>query len=204
MTTRLLRATCHAAIAAACLFLHTPVLADRALADGIPADVPPQRSEPVALRIVEDATSQVHRIVIPRAEFAKLAGDLPSGDPVASAPSIRSIMAALAVSAAVACGLVAFRRGRADRLAAVVLCGLSLAGVGASLAGGSALADLAVPDELSRSPRPRSVVADPDSVTLTQGGKVILEIAEEGEEAIVIVVGTAAQATPHSTPARGR
>lgn len=127
MTTRLLRTTCHAAIVAACLFLPMPVLADRAPADEIPAAVPPQRSEPVALQISEDAKAGVHRIVIPKAVLAKLAGDLPWTNPVVSATPTRSIIAALAASAAVACGLVAFRRGRADRLAAVVLCGLALA-----------------------------------------------------------------------------
>jgi hypothetical protein len=121
--------------------------------------------------------------------LAKLAGDLPDAGTIGSAFPSRSIVAAFALSAAVACGLVVLRRGRADRLAAVLLCGLSLAGAGALLAGIPALADIPAPDGLPRRPRPRPFAGRPESVTLAQGGTVILEIGEEGNEAVVLVVG---------------
>lgn len=189
MTTRLPHAMCRTVITAICLCLPATVLADRAAPDELPTAVAPQRSEPLALVVVEEAEAPTHRIVIPQAVLAKLAGDLPGVDTVASATPARSIVAALALSAAVACGLVAFRRGRADRLAAVLLCGLSLAGAGALLAGGPALADIPAFDGPSPRPRPRPFAGRPESVTLAQGGKVILEIGEDGNEAVVLVVG---------------
>lgn len=180
------------AIAAACLCTTSVALADRAAADA----TPPQQSKPLALRVAEDPDARVHRIVIPQAVLADLAGDVPIAT-IASASTIRSMVAAVALSAAVACGLVAFRRGRPGRLAAVVLCGLSVAGAGHLLVGGTALADVAVPDGPGvpggpRRPRPRPFVDGPESVTLAQGGRVILEIGEVGGDAVVLVVGTRA------------
>jgi hypothetical protein len=165
-----------------------------ASADRLPPDKPllappAQRSAPLPLTVEADADTPVHRIVIPKAVLAKLAGDLPDAGTIGSAFPSRSIVAAFALSAAVACGLVVLRRGRADRLAAVLLCGLSLAGAGALLAGIPALADIPAPDGLPRRPRPRPFAGRPESVTLAQGGTVILEIGEEGNEAVVLVVG---------------
>ena len=189
MPTPMLRTICRPLIAAVCLCLPTIALLDRAYAD---AAAEPAPFEPMALRIAEDATSPVHRIVIPKAVLAKLAGDLPDAGSMAAATPTRSIMAALAVSAAVACGLVAFRRGRADRLAAVLICGLSLDGAGAVLLGEPAFADLALPGQEPRRPRPQPVVTEPESVTLAQGGRVILEVGGADGDAVVLIVGKAA------------
>jgi hypothetical protein len=100
-------------------------------------------------------------------------------------------VAAFALSAAVACGLVVSRRGRPGRLAATLIFGLVAAGAAGLLPGmlapeDTAVADLAFPRE---KPLPRPAGDRPDSVVLAQGGKVILEIAAGGEEAVVIVVG---------------
>jgi len=196
MTPRLFRNGYRTAITAVCLCLPTIALADRAPADVRPgrADLP-QRSAPLPLQIAEDAAAPAHRIVIPKAVLAKLAGDLPGAAHIASVPPVRSIVAAIALSAAVACGLVASRRGRPGRIAAALLCGLTLAcGL---LVGGPAVADLAVPDREPLVEASELVQlagkAAPDSVTLGQGGKVILEIGAEGD-AVVLVVGKAAPA----------
>ena len=151
MTTPMVRTSCSTAIAAVCLCLSTTAFADTAFADIPPPDSPAaQRRQAVPLRIAEDAEAEVHRIVIPKAVLAKLAGDLPDAGSIAAATPTRSIVAARAVSAAVACGLVAFRRGRADRLAAVLICGLSLAGAGAVLLGELAFAKGALPGQEPR------------------------------------------------------
>lgn len=193
MTTPMVRTTCRTAIAAVCLCLSTTAFADTAFADIPPPDSPAaRRRQAVPLRITEHAEAEVHRIVIPKAVLAKLAGDLPDAGSIAAATPTRSIVAALAVSAAVACGLVAFRRGRVDRLAAVVICGLSLAGAGAVLLGEPAFADLALPGQEPRRPRPQPVVTEPESVTLAQGGSVILEVGAADGDAVVLVVGKAA------------
>ena len=93
-----------AAMAASCVGLASTALADRAPADEIPAAVPAAEkmnpSEPLPLRLERDAKALTHRIVIPRAVLAKLAGDLPGAAHVATATPARSIVAALALSAA--------------------------------------------------------------------------------------------------------
>jgi hypothetical protein len=194
-----------AAIAATCVGLSTAALADRAPPDKISAAVPVaekmDRSEPLPLRLERDAESPTHRIVIPKAVLAKLAGDLPGADPIASVTPARSIAAALALSAAVAVGLVASRRGRPGRLAAVVLCGLAATGAGGLLTGNLAFADLAAPGQ-PRGSRPRPAAAAPAFVTLAQGGKVILEIGEAGGDAVILVVGTEAVDTDQKEPQR--
>ncbi len=197
-----------AAIAANCMCLSTAALADRAPADEIPAAVPVaekmDRSEPLPLRLKRDAESPTHRIVIPKAVLAKLAGGVLGADPIASVTPARSIVAALALSAAVAFGLVAFRRGRPGRLAAIVICGLAVTGTGAMLLGGPALAD-APPHPLPPALREifrRPAAEAPASVTLAQGGTVILEIGEAGGDAVILVVGTEAADKDQKEPPR--
>jgi predicted cobalt transporter CbtA len=120
---------------AACL-LPTTVLADRLpvappLVGGEAASAQDeQRSAPLPLRLEEDEASPVHRIVIPAAVLAKLAGMPLRSTSDTAAATIRSVVAGIALSVAVGCGLVAFRRGRPIRIAAVVLIGLALAGGG--------------------------------------------------------------------------
>jgi len=182
-----------AAIAATCVGLSTAALADVPVAEKM------DRSEPLPLRLERDAESPTHRIVIPKAVLVKLAGGVLGADPIASATPARSIMAALALSAAVAFGLVASRRGRPGRLAAVVLCGLAVTGAGGLLTGNLALADLAAPGQ-PRGARPRPAAKAPASVTLAQGGKVILEIGEAGGDAVILVVGTEAAENDQKQP----
>jgi hypothetical protein len=83
-----------------------------------------------------------------------------------------------------------------------VVCGLSLAGAGALLGGGPALADLAAPDGSPRRARPQPVMHVPESVTLAQGGKVILEIGEAGGDAVIFIVGTEAADKDQKEPPR--
>ncbi|MFN9367960.1 MAG: hypothetical protein ACK6CT_04200 [Planctomycetia bacterium] len=176
------------------------------LADELPAAIPPQRSAPLPLTVEADPATPVHRIVIPKAVLAKLAGDFPGAGAIASASPARSIVAALALSAAVACGLVASRQGRPGRLAATVLVGL----IAAATTGAVVYADKGPPPSLARRPDrveppggERSAGERPESVVLAQGGKVILEIAAGGEEAVVIVVGKKPEAKePNVRPPR--
>jgi hypothetical protein len=197
-----------AAITATCLCLPLAVLADEAPAD-IPAiepAAPTETSAPLPLRLERDAKAPTHRIVIPTAVLAKLAGELPGAAHIASITPVRSIVAAVALAAAVACGLVVSRRGRPGRLAAAVLWTITLTGTGALLLGGPALADRAPSGpprpadvdaqeflEIVAASKPRRPAADaPASVTLAQGGKVVIEIAADGED-VVLVVGENAE-----------
>ncbi len=162
--------------------------------DELPAALPTQRSAPLALTIAEDAATPVHRIVIPKAVLATLAGDLPDASTIASASPTRSIVAALAVSAAVACGLVASRRGRPGRLAAGVIVGLMAAGL---LPGIGASADQAPANApprpiVGRPIAPPAEAGGADAVVVAHGSKMLLEIAPDDAEAIVLVVGKAA------------
>ena len=182
-----------------------------------PLPAPPaQRSAPLPLTVEEDATTPVHRIVIPKAVLAKLAanqpdgrGDYPGGQVGAASPT-RSIVAALALSAAVACGLVVARRGRPGRLAAGLIIGLVTAGAAGLLPGTTTLADRAAANAPPPRAESRPAADRPESVVIAQGAKVILEIAEGGAEAVVIFVGKPQAANArienqlHSTPPPGR
>lgn len=165
-----------------------------ASADLLPPEKPqpvpaPQRSAPLPLTVEEDAAAPVHRIVIPKAVLAKLAGDPTDSSSIASARNGRSIVAALALSAAVACGLVVARRGRPGRLAAGLIIGLVTAGAAGLLPGITALADRAAANAPPPRAESRPAADRPESVVIAQGAKVILEVAEGGDEAVVIVVG---------------
>jgi len=82
----------------------------------------------VPLQIEAEAAESHHGRVIPAALLTERAGDpAVSGEP-SSSSSTRGIIATLAPSVAVALGLIAFRRGRASRLAAVIACGVVVAG----------------------------------------------------------------------------
>jgi hypothetical protein len=185
---------------AACLCLPTTVRAD-----GLPVAPPllggeaasaqdEQRSAPLPLRLEEDEASPVHRIVIPAAVLAKLAGMPLRSTSDTAAATIRSVVAGIALSVAVGCGLVAFRRGRPIRIAAVVLIGLALAGGGGVCRLAPAHADM-LPDALfSGRTRPRNPRAEViDVATLRQGGKVIVELSQDKDGEVVFVVGKQAE-----------
>lgn len=163
--------------------------ADVAFPDELPPAIPAQRSAPLPLTVEEDAAAPVHRIVIPKAVLAKLAGDPTDSSSIASARNGRSIVAALALSAAVACGLVVARRGRPGRLAAALIIGLVTAGAAGLFPGTTTLADRAAANVPPPRAEARPAADRPESVVIAQGAKVILEIAEGGDEAVVIVVG---------------
>lgn len=184
-------------VSAAVLCFASAAFADLIVPDEQRPAAPAQRSQPLPLTVAEDAATPVHRIVIPRAVLAKLAGDLPDASTIAFAPHGRSIVAALALSAAVACGLVASRRGSPGRRAATGVVVLVAVGAAGLLPGGLAHADRAAanvppPAIVGRPIAPFPDAARPDSVVVAQGGKVVLEIAPEDAEAIVLVVGKAA------------
>lgn len=143
-------------------------------------------SAPLPLRLEADDDSPAHRIVIPAAVLAKLA-DVPlRARRTTSLSTTRSVAAGIALSAAVGFGFVAYRRGRVARIAAVMLVGLAAAGGGALVS--PAWADIpAWPGPFLPVPQPQREVVD--VVTLRQGAKVVLELAEADDETIVIVVG---------------
>lgn len=145
-------------------------------------------SAPLPLRLEADDSSLAHRIVIPAAVLAKLA-DVPLGGRRTTwVSTTRSVVAGVALSAAVACGFVAYRRGRATRIPAVMLIGATVAGAGIACFS-SAWADVppAIRRESLRVPMPRRHVVD--VVTLRQGARVIVEIAADGEDTIIFAVG---------------
>ncbi|MFN9369715.1 MAG: hypothetical protein ACK6CT_13285 [Planctomycetia bacterium] len=190
------RSCLRAVLTAVVLCSASAAIADLIVPDEQPPAAPAQRSAPLPLTVEEDAATPVHRIVIPKAVLAKLAGDVPDASTIASASHGRSSVAALALSAAVACGLVASRCGRPGRLAAGVIVGLVAAGAARLIPGIPARADRAAanvpPPRVGRPVAPVPDAARPDSVVVAQGAKVVLEIAPEGAEAIVLVVGKAA------------
>lgn len=158
-------------------------------------DTAGRSSAPVPLQIEVDAAASHHRLVIPAALLTERAGDAAvSGEP-SSISSTRGIIAALALSAAVALGLIAFRRGRASRLAAVIACGVVAAGAAGLPDCDVARADVPGPLFFERPVRQRPTTVAPRSVTLAQGGKVIVEITAGDEEHVVFVVGNARNRT---------
>ncbi len=146
-----------------------------------------RESDPLPLRLEVGRAADVHRIRIPAAVLARLA-DVPlRARRTTSASTARSVAAGIALSLAVGCGFVAYRRGRAPRIAAATLVGLAVAGGGALIC--PAWADIM--PEFGWRPQPRGVPVD--RVELRQGGRVILELTEADDEAIVMVVGGGAR-----------
>ena len=114
----------HAAIAAACVCLPLTIFSGTLRAD---IRVPDRRDPEtegveVTLHVREDADRPGHALRIPRHLLESLAERAPDGGGSTATPGrTRSIVAGIALSAAVACGLVAFRR-RAARGAAALVC----------------------------------------------------------------------------------
>jgi hypothetical protein len=140
----------------------TTVFADKALPNEAPPPAEPQAaaSEPVRLIIRKDVGAKTSRIIIP----AKFVPGGVAGEKVGALSPTRSVIAGLALSAAIAGVFIVARRGNRKAVAVVVL------GVIAAGAVTSAVADIRVPDE----PEAKSqiiieVVADGDEVVLIQG-----------------------------------
>jgi hypothetical protein len=141
---------------------------------------------PLPLRLEADDDSPTHRIVIPAMVLATLA-DVPlRARHSMSVSTTRSVAAGITLSAAVGFGFVAYRRGRATRIAAVMLIGAAVAGAGACVSPAWADIPPGRPWRILPVPQPREVV---DVVTLRQGANVVLELAEADDQTIVIVVG---------------
>jgi len=190
------------AVAAACVGLVTPgyadVLPNRLFVPrqglDLDRDDEAQEAAPLPLRIAADADAATHRIVIPAALIADLA-DVPLRARRVSeaAATTRSVVAGLALSLAVGCGLLAFRRGRPTRTAAVVLIGLSLAGGGGACLLSTARADIPSFPAPER-PRPRGPRLEViDVATLRQGGRVLVELTADEDDEVVFVVGGKAE-----------
>ncbi len=146
------------------------------------------RSELLPFQVDRDSSAPIHRILIPPAALAKLAGVVGEVDGVVVVGRSRSIVAALALSASVAFGFVACRRGRAGRRAAGVAGVLAIACVSGLLANGPASADVPPPTEFPRVP---SFDPKPRQPEGRKGGdeRVVLEAKDSDDEAVVLVVG---------------
>ena len=142
-------------------FLSTAtVFADKALPDEA---LPPEPkaaavSEPAKLIVRKDLRAKTSRIVIP----AKYIAGAQAAEKVGSLSPTRSIVAGLALSAAIAGVFIAVRRGK--RVAAVAV--LSVIALGAVT---SAVADIRLPDEERKSQIIVEVVAHGDEIVLIQG-----------------------------------
>jgi hypothetical protein len=154
---------------------------------GLQADVRGNRARPVALHVEEDRTAAIHRLEIPAAVLTQLAGGGRPATSLAAAGTIRSVVAGIALSAAVAFGFVAYRRGRAARLATVVLCGLAVAGGGGYFAA-TVWAD--IPPGMP--PLSQQEVLARLLQEVGPAGKVVVETAKVGEDEVVLILGTKA------------
>ena len=154
---------------------------------GLQADVRGNRARPVELHVEEDRTAASHRLRIPAAVLAQLAGGGRPATGVAGTDTIRSVVAGVALAAAVGCGFVAYRRGRSARLATVAICGLAAAGSGGFFA---ARVSADIPPgmpPLSQDEVLRRILQEVGSA-----GKVIVETAPAGLDEIVLVIGSKA------------
>jgi len=157
-------------------------------------------SEPQPLIVRQSAEAEEHRIVIP----ARLLDELvkrhaPAGkgrepddgaDEKAAVLPIRSIVAALSLSAAVAAGLVVFgsRRGRSNRTL-LILCGAVVAGAAVLQATESVFADLLDPQGGPRRPRVRPRPSeDEPAAEAGPAGRIVIEV-QEGRDAVVLLLG---------------
>lgn len=145
----------------AALFSTATVWADKALPDeALPPAAKPAESSPAKLIVRKDLRAKTSRIIIP----AKFVAGAATPDPkVGSLSPTRSIVAGLALSAAIAGVFIAARRGKRV-VAAVVVLGIVTLG---SMA--SAVADLRLPDEAKKAQIIIEIVPDGDEVVLVQG-----------------------------------
>lgn len=165
------------------------------------ADIPPlnrpadeaapaagQRSDPLPLRVRQDPRAEHPRIVIPAKLLAGLVKPQP-GDKAATT-QLRSIIAAIALSAAVAAGLVISRsrlRHPGQRWL-LSLCGLvSLTAI--VVATNTAFADLLPPGGGPRRPRPAPADEhDADERPFRPGPRtIVIEVTQEGNEVLLLL-----------------
>lgn len=151
-------------------------------------DIPP-RSAAMPLTVGRNGQSDGHRIVIP----AKVLADLvkPGKDDNAGSASLRSIIAAIALSAAVACGLVAggSRSRLTGRNAILLSCVFVSLTAAVALAATTALADLLPPGGGPRRPRPVPGTVRPDEEQQPRraSGKIVIEVAGDGHEVLLLI-----------------
>jgi hypothetical protein len=136
-------------------------LADKALSDeALPPAAKPVASAPAKLIVRKDLRAKTSRIIIP----AKYVAGAATADPkVGSISPTRSIVAGLALSAAIAGVFIAARRGKRMTTAAIIL------GIVAAGAVTSAVADIRLPDEEKTAQIIIEVSPDGDEVVLIQG-----------------------------------
>lgn len=157
------------------------------LDDAVVNGDPRERSRPLPLRIEKDAASPHHRIVIPAAVLAAMRNEAEESASDVRNPSSRSIFAAVALSAAAALGLVAYRRGRTWKVAAVLACGIAAAEAIHVPLHDVARAD--IPAGVFGRERRRPETAVPKAVMLGQGTSVIVEVTRDGQKDVVLIVG---------------
>ena len=163
-------------------------------------EAPRTESQPQPLIVRQSADADEHRIVIPaglldelirRHAPAKADGTPADGaDEKAATLPIRSIVAALSLSAAVACGLVVFgsRRGRSNRRL-LILCGIVVTAAAGLHAAEGVFADLLDPQGGPRRPRPRPGPRDDDpAAEAGPAGRIVIEV-QQGGRAVVLVLG---------------
>jgi len=155
---------------------------------GLQADVRGNRARPAELRLEEDKKAATHRLVIPAAVLTQLAGGGRQTTGLAATGTIRSVVAGIALSAAVAVGFVTYRRGRAARLATLMLCGLAASGVGGGHLASSVQAD--IPPGMP--PLSQSEVIARLLREVGPAGRVVVETAGAEENEVVLILGTKA------------
>jgi hypothetical protein len=165
------------------------------------ADIPPQtlpaeeaapavrqRSDPLPLQVRQDPRAENPRIVIPAKLLAGLVKPQP-GDKAATT-QLRSIIAAVALSAAVAAGLVIgrSRQRTSGQRWFLAICGLvSLTAV--VVAANTAFADLLPPGGGPRRPRP-SPAREHDAEgrpARPAARTIVIEVTQEGDEVLLLL-----------------
>lgn len=156
------------------------------------------QAEPLPFRVIYDAEAPVHRIMIPSATLAELTGNTGESSGAVSGSSLRSIVAAIALSASLALGLLWFRRNHASKVALVLAALVAMAGAGGLLVDGLALADMPPPQVFPRPPRLVGPRATLPAAAGSLGGQVRLEVGGNDEEAVVLAIGQSG--LPHPAP----
>ncbi len=168
-----------------CWLLPTLSVADVPAREFVEEPAPASRSEAVPLKIGRNEAGNEHRVVIPAKLLDGLVKPKP-GDKAATTP-VRSIVAALALSAAVACGLVVggSRRRSKTQSGLLVLCGIVSLSAAIAAVSGTAVADLLPPGGGPRRPRP--VPLPEERPRHVDGGRIVIEIAEGGDEVLLLL-----------------